>query len=78
MQVGLAPNMIWAVNEEGYRQTRKLADEERVLITTHVAETDFELETCAATYGMNDTQFLSEIGFLGSRCDRRALRALQN
>ena len=46
-------------------QTRKLADEEHVLITTHVAETDFELETCAATYGMNDTQFLSDIGFLG-------------
>ena len=65
MQVGLAPNMIWAVNEEGYRLTRKLADEEHVLITTHVAETDFELETAAATYGMNDTEFLSDIGFLG-------------
>jgi 5-methylthioadenosine/S-adenosylhomocysteine deaminase len=65
VQVGLAPNMIWAVNEEGYRETRKLADEEHVLITTHVAETDFELETSAANYGMNDTQFLSEIGFLG-------------
>jgi 5-methylthioadenosine/S-adenosylhomocysteine deaminase len=66
VQVGLAPNMIWAVDEEGYRLTRKLADEEHVLITTHVAETDFELETAAATYGMNDTQFLSDIGFLGS------------
>jgi 5-methylthioadenosine/S-adenosylhomocysteine deaminase len=65
VQVGLAPNMIWAVNEEGYRATRKLADEEHVLITTHVAETDFELETSAATYGMNDTQFLSDIGFFG-------------
>src|SRR5580698_1318105 len=65
VQVGLAPNMIWAVNEEGYRETRKLADEEHVLITTHVAETNFELETAAATYGMDDTQFLSDIGFLG-------------
>jgi 5-methylthioadenosine/S-adenosylhomocysteine deaminase len=65
VQVGLAPNMIWAVDEEGYRLTRKLADEEHVLITTHVAETDFELETAAATYGMNDTQFLSDIGFFG-------------
>jgi 5-methylthioadenosine/S-adenosylhomocysteine deaminase len=65
IQVGLSPNMIWAVDEEGYRLTRKLADEEHVLITTHVAETDFELETSAARYGMNDTQFLSEIGFLG-------------
>src|SRR5271156_7156465 len=65
VQVGLAPNMIWAVDEEGYRLTRKLADEEHVLITTHVAETDFELETSAARYGMNDTEFLSDIGFFG-------------
>jgi 5-methylthioadenosine/S-adenosylhomocysteine deaminase len=65
VQVGLAPNMIWAVDEEGYRLTRKLADEEHVFITTHVAETDFELETAAARYGMNDTEFLSDIGFFG-------------
>ena len=76
VQVGLAPNMIWAVNEEGYRLTRKLADEEHVLITTHVAETDFELETAAASYGMNDTEFLNDIGFFGPGCDRRALREL--
>ena len=65
VQVGLSPNMIWAVDEEGYRLTRKLANEEHVLITTHVAETDFELETSAARYGMNDTEFLSDIGFFG-------------
>ena len=32
--------MIWAVDEKGYRLTRKLADEEHALITTHVAETN--------------------------------------
>jgi len=65
IQVGIAPNMIWAVDEKGYRLTRKLADEEHALITTHVAETDFELQTAAARYGQTDTEFLSEIGFLG-------------
>ena len=65
VQVGVAPNMIWAVDEKGYRLTRKLADEEHALITTHVAETTFELQTAATSYGMNDTEFLSEIGFLG-------------
>jgi 5-methylthioadenosine/S-adenosylhomocysteine deaminase len=45
--------------------TRKLADEEHALITTHVAETTFELETAASRYGQTDTEFLSEIGFLG-------------
>jgi 5-methylthioadenosine/S-adenosylhomocysteine deaminase len=57
--------MIWAVDEKGYRLTRKLADEQHALITTHVAETTFELETAASRYGQTDTEFLSEIGFLG-------------
>ena len=65
VQVGVAPNMIWAVDEKGYRLTRKLADEEHALITTHLAETNFELETAKARYGQTDTEFLSEIGFLG-------------
>jgi 5-methylthioadenosine/S-adenosylhomocysteine deaminase len=65
IQVGIAPNMIWAVDEKGYRLTRKLADEEHAFITTHVAETDFELQTAASRYGQTDTEFLSEIGFLG-------------
>jgi 5-methylthioadenosine/S-adenosylhomocysteine deaminase len=65
VQVGVAPNMIWAVDEKGYRLTRKLADEEHALITTHVAETTFELQTAASRYGQSDTEFLSEIGFLG-------------
>jgi 5-methylthioadenosine/S-adenosylhomocysteine deaminase len=65
VQIGIAPNMIWAVDEEGYRLTRQLADETRALITTHVAETTFELETAATRYGQTDTEFLSEIGFLG-------------
>src|ERR1700681_263133 len=65
VQVGVAPNMIWAVDEKGYRLTRKLADEQHALITTHVAETTFELQTAATRYGQTDTEFLSEIGFLG-------------
>ena len=45
--------------------TRALADEEHALITTHVAETNFEIEQAAARYRMTDTEFLSDIGFLG-------------
>jgi 5-methylthioadenosine/S-adenosylhomocysteine deaminase len=53
------------VDEKGYRLTRKLADEEHALITTHVAETTFELETAASRYHQTDTEFLSDIGLLG-------------
>jgi 5-methylthioadenosine/S-adenosylhomocysteine deaminase len=65
IQIGVAPNMIWAVDEKGYRLTRQLANEEHAFITTHVAETTFELQTSASRYGMTDTEFLSDIGFLG-------------
>jgi 5-methylthioadenosine/S-adenosylhomocysteine deaminase len=65
VQIGIAPNMIWAVDEKGYRLTRKLADEQHALITTHLAETTFELQTAASRYGQTDTEFLSDIGFLG-------------
>jgi len=65
VQVGVAPNMIWAVDEKGYRMTRQLANEEHALITTHLSETTFELQTAASRYGQTDTEFLSEIGFLG-------------
>ena len=76
IQVGVAPNMIWAVDEKGYRLTRKLADEEHALITTHVAETTFELQTSATRYGMNDTEFLERHWFPRTRRARCALRAL--
>jgi len=65
VQVGLAPCMIWTVDEKALRMTRDLADAEHAIVTIHVAETDFELQVAAARYGCTDTQFLSDIGFLG-------------
>src|SRR5262245_43541014 len=65
VQVGLAPCMIWTVDEKALRMTRNLADAERAIVTIHVAETDFELQVAAARYGCSDTEFLSDIGFLG-------------
>lgn len=84
VQVGVAPCMIWTVDEEGLRGARTLADEEHVLVTTHVAETHFEIEQAAARYRMSDTEFLSDIGFLGPdvlavhcvHCDRAAIALL--
>lgn len=65
VQVGVAPCMIWTVDEKALRLARQLADEERVLVTTHVAETSFEIQEAAKRYGQTDTEFLSDIGFLG-------------
>lgn len=66
VQVGLAPCMIWTLDDESIRQTRALADELGVLVTVHVAETPFEVEHSASTYGgKTDTQALSDLAFLG-------------
>ncbi len=65
VQVGLAPCMIWALDDESLRQTRALADELGVLLTIHVAETPFELEHAARVYGRSDTEVLSDLGVLG-------------
>ena len=65
VQVGIAPCMIWTVDEAGFRLARELADELGLLITTHLAETEFELQCSNATYGCTDTALLDRIGFLG-------------
>jgi 5-methylthioadenosine/S-adenosylhomocysteine deaminase len=65
VQVGVSPCMIWTVDAESYRKVRRLADDERVLVTTHVAETNFEIEQAERLYGRTDTELMSDIGFLG-------------
>jgi 5-methylthioadenosine/S-adenosylhomocysteine deaminase len=65
VQVGVAPCMVWTVDREAYPLVRRLADEEGILITTHVAETDFEIARSRADFDCTDTEMLGEIGFLG-------------
>ena len=64
VQVGLAPCMIWALDDESLHQTRRLADELGVLLTIHVAETPFEIEHSARVYGRTDTAVLDDLGVL--------------
>jgi 5-methylthioadenosine/S-adenosylhomocysteine deaminase len=64
VQVGLAPCMIWALDEAGLRATRAAADELGVLLTIHLSETLFEIDHSNRVYDRTDTAFLSDIGFL--------------
>ena len=66
VQVGLAPCMIWGLDEVCLRETRKAADELGLLVTMHVSETSFEVEHSKRVYGRSETAFLSDIGFLKS------------
>ncbi|HTW25922.1 MAG TPA: amidohydrolase [Acetobacteraceae bacterium] len=86
VQVGLAPAMIWSLDAAALRGARALADVERAFITTHVAETDFEISESQSRFGCTDTEFLGEIGFLGSdvlavhcvQCGARDIRVLKH
>ena len=86
VQVGIAPAMIWSLDETVLRGTRALANETGALITTHVAETNFEIEQAQSRFQCTDTEFLSEIGFLGPdvlavhcvNCSSRDIRALRH
>ncbi|MFN8455948.1 MAG: amidohydrolase [Anaerolineae bacterium] len=85
VQVALAPCMIWGVDRETLEQTRRLADEEGALITFHVAETTFEIQTSLQRFGMRDLPYLEHLGFLGPdvlavhcvECDNRDIRLLK-
>ena len=85
VQVGIAPCMAWTVDREACRLVRQLADEEGILITVHVAETDFEIERARADFDCTDTEMLGEIGFLGPdvlavhcvNCSSRDIRTLR-
>jgi len=79
VQVGLAPCMIWTVDEPTLIATRQLADAERALITMHVSETDFEIENSMRRFGITDVELLERVGLLGPdllavhcvQCDQR-------
>jgi 5-methylthioadenosine/S-adenosylhomocysteine deaminase len=66
VQVGLAPCMIWSVDRDTLEKTRQMADQLGALITIHVSETPFEIETSMQRYGKRDLQYMDSIGFLGA------------
>ncbi len=86
VRVGMAPCMIWSVSEESLRSARRLSDETGALITTHVSETSFEIAYARQTHGVTDTEYLSDIGFLGPnvlavhcvQCSSRDVRLLKH
>ena len=84
VRVGLAPCMIWTVDEPTLVATRQLADDEGALITMHVSETDFEIENSLRRFGIRDVELLERVGLLGPdvlavhcvQCNRRDIDIL--
>jgi 5-methylthioadenosine/S-adenosylhomocysteine deaminase len=65
VRVGLAPCMIWTVDEPALAATREVAQAEGALVTMHVSETGFEIENSLRRFGMRDVEVLARAGLLG-------------
>lgn len=65
VRIGIAPCLLWMVDEDALRAARAFADRHHVLVTYHLAETSFEVAYAERTYGVSETEFLERIGFLG-------------
>lgn len=65
VRVGLAPCMIWTVDEQTLAATREVARAEQALVTMHVSETGFEIENSLRRFGMRDVAVLARAGLLG-------------
>lgn len=65
IRVGVAPTLLWMVDEGALRATREFADANGTLITYHLAETSFEVDYARRRYGVRETEVLASTGILG-------------
>jgi 5-methylthioadenosine/S-adenosylhomocysteine deaminase len=65
IRIGIAPCLLWMVDEAGLRATRAFADAYRTPIAYHMAETSFEVDYAQRTYGRRETEVLGDAGLLG-------------
>jgi 5-methylthioadenosine/S-adenosylhomocysteine deaminase len=65
VRAGIAPCLLWMVDEGDLRATREFADAHRTLITYHLAETSFEVDYARRTYGRPEMEVLRDAGLLG-------------
>lgn len=62
----IAPHAVYSCSEETLLWAKKRADEERLLVHTHIAETKTEQADFERKRGLSVVRYLDEIGFLGS------------
>lgn len=67
LQIALAPCSPFSVSRELMQQTAVLAQQEDVLLHTHLAETEDENQFCLDQFGMRPLDYLEQCGWLTSR-----------
>lgn len=85
VRIGVAPTLLWMVDEDALRGARELANTYPMLITYHLAETSFEVEFARSHHGGRETEHLARVGTLGpdflavhcTKLDGQDIRILQ-
>ncbi len=62
-----APVTIWANSPRSFLEAHRLAEEYDLLLHTHVAETESEVEASLEDYGQREVELLQNLGILGPR-----------
>jgi 8-oxoguanine deaminase len=65
IRIALAPCSPFSVSEKLLRETRELASRKRVLLHTHLAETEDENAYCLEHYGVRPLELMERCGWLG-------------
>lgn len=85
VQIGVAPCILWTVDEPTLEETRKLVDREGGVITIHLSETNFEVESSLRLFGAREVDVMERTGFLGgdvlavhcTKCNQRDIRIMK-
>lgn len=85
VQVGMAPCILWMVDEPTLTETRRLADRTGGIITIHLSETTFEVDQSLKRYGRREVDVMNGSGFLGgdvlavhcTKCSDRDIRQMK-
>jgi 5-methylthioadenosine/S-adenosylhomocysteine deaminase len=65
IHVALSPHAVYSCGPDMYRMVREVADSEKIVIHTHLAEAPQETRFMAETYGTTSVQWVNSLGFLG-------------
>jgi 5-methylthioadenosine/S-adenosylhomocysteine deaminase len=60
----VGPHALYTVSETGWQWVREYAEEEQLLIHTHLSETETEVNDCKEVHGASPVAFLERLGVL--------------
>ncbi|QGP91094.1 Atrazine chlorohydrolase [Neomoorella glycerini] len=66
IHIWLAPSVMWGMSYSGLRSLAAYATENKVPITMHLMETDYDIDLCQADYGKRPLEILAEMGMLAN------------